>query len=78
MDDLLWDTQAMERMFIYEFQQNELWDGIDIIDTFFESLKFASTTPLFGDGKLRNIDLESTFSLYSFKVKHGMSNTCFS
>ena len=44
MDDFLWDTQAMEGMLLDAFQQNELGDDIDITDTFFESLKYASTT----------------------------------
>jgi hypothetical protein len=48
MDDFLWDTQAMEGMLLHAFQQNELGDDVDVVDTFFESLKFASTTPLFG------------------------------
>jgi hypothetical protein len=50
MDDFLWDTQAMEGILLHAFQQNELGDDANIIDTFFESLKFASTTPLFGHG----------------------------
>jgi hypothetical protein len=48
MDDFLQDTQAMEGMLLDAFQQNELGDDIDVVDTFFESLKSASTTPLFG------------------------------
>jgi hypothetical protein len=48
MDDFLWDTQAMEGMLLDAFQQNELGDDIDVIDTFYEILKYASTTPLFG------------------------------
>jgi hypothetical protein len=48
MDDLLWDTSAMEGMLIDEFQQNEPGDDVDVIYTFYEILKFASTTPLFG------------------------------
>jgi hypothetical protein len=48
MDDLFWDTQAMEGMCLGAFQQNKLWDDNDVVDTFFEILKYASTTPLFG------------------------------
>ena len=50
MDDSLWDTQYVERILLDEFQQNELGDNVDIIDTFFEILKFASAAPLFGHG----------------------------
>jgi hypothetical protein len=38
----------MEGMFLHEFQQNELGDDVDIVDTLFEILKSISTTPLFG------------------------------
>jgi hypothetical protein len=48
MDDFLSDTQAMEGMLLNAFQQNELGDGTDVVDTLFKSLKSASTTPLFG------------------------------
>jgi hypothetical protein len=48
MNDLLWNSQAMEGSFLDAFQQNELGDDTDFIYTFFESLKYASTTPLFG------------------------------
>jgi hypothetical protein len=48
MDYLLWDAQVMEGMFLYAFHQNELGDEVDFIDTFYEILKSASTTPLFG------------------------------
>jgi hypothetical protein len=50
MDDLSHDTQSMEGMLLHAFQQNELGGMLDIIDIFFESLKSASTTPLFGHG----------------------------
>ena len=51
MDDYLRDTTAMETMLLDAFQNDDqLGDDADIADTFFESLKFASTTPLFGPG----------------------------
>ena len=49
MDDYLRDMTAMEIMLLDEFQNDDqLGDDAHIADTFFESLKFASTTPLFG------------------------------
>ena len=49
MDDYLRETTAMEKMFLDAFQNNDqLGDDAHIADTFFESLKFSSTTPLFG------------------------------
>jgi hypothetical protein len=45
MDDFLWDTQAMEGMLLHAFQQNELGDDVDVIDTFFESLKYCFHHP---------------------------------
>jgi hypothetical protein len=48
MDDFLQDTQAMEGMLLDAFRQNVLGDGTDVVDTFYERLKFYSTTPLFG------------------------------
>lgn len=48
MDNLLWDTQAMEGMFLHAFHKNELGDDVDVFDTFFKILKSTSTTPLFG------------------------------
>ena len=51
MDDYLRDTTAMETMVLDKFQNDDqLGDDAHIADTFFESLKFASTTPLFGPG----------------------------
>jgi hypothetical protein len=38
----------MEGMLLDEFQKNKLGDDDDIIDTFYEILKFSSTAPLFG------------------------------
>jgi hypothetical protein len=48
MKDFLWDTHAMEGMLLDAFQQNELGDDTDFIYTFYENMKFSSTTPLFG------------------------------
>ena len=51
MDDYLRDTTAMETMLLYAFQNyDQLGDDAHIADTFFKSLKFSSTTPLFGPG----------------------------
>ena len=49
MDDYLRDMTTMETMLLDVFQSDDqLRDDAHITDTFFESLKFASTTPLFG------------------------------
>ena len=48
MDDYLQDMTAMEEMLIDAFHNDELGDDAYIIDTLFENLKYASTTPLFG------------------------------
>ena len=49
MDDYLRDMITMETMLLDAFQNDyQLGDDAHIADTFFESLKFASTTPLFG------------------------------
>jgi hypothetical protein len=77
MDDFLWDTQAVEGMLLHEFQQNELGDDIDIVDTFFEILKYSSTNPLFGHGS-RSTQLGTIILLYKLKVMYVMSDTCFS
>ena len=51
MDDYLRDTTAMEIMLLDAFQNDDqLGHDACIADTFSESLKFASTTPLFGHG----------------------------
>lgn len=76
-DDFLRDTQAMEGMLLDAFQQNELGDDINIDDTLFESLNFASTTPLLELGTSRSTELGTTMLLYKLKVKHGMSNMYF-
>ena len=66
----------MEGMFLDAFQQNELRDDVDVTDTFFESIKYASTTPLFETS--RSIELGTIMLLYNLKLKNGMPNTCFS
>ena len=45
MDDYLRDTTAMVTMLLHAFENDDqLRDDAHIVDTFFESLKFASTT----------------------------------
>jgi hypothetical protein len=78
MDDYLRDTTAMETMLLDAFQNDELGDDAHITDTFFESLKSASTTPLFGPSQSKSTQLGTTMLLYNLKEKFGMSNTCFS
>ena len=57
MDEYLRDMTTMETMLLDAFQNNDQQgDDAHIADTFFESLKFSSTTPLFGPGG----QLEST------------------
>ena len=68
----------METMLLDSFRNDELGDDAHITDTFFESLKYASTTPLFGHGPSRSTQLGTTMLLYNLEVNHGMSNTCFS
>jgi hypothetical protein len=48
IDDFLRDTQSMEGMLLHAFQKNEPGDDADVVDTFFESLEYDSTTPHFG------------------------------
>jgi hypothetical protein len=59
----------MDVMFLDSFQENELGDDVDVVDTFFESLKFASTTPLFGrvQGSAGSTQLGTTMLLYKLK-----------
>ena len=79
MDDYLWDKTAMEEMLLDAFQNDELGDDAHIIDTLFESLKYASTTPLFGPyGKSKSTELGTMMLLYNLKAKFGMLNACFS
>ena len=77
MDDLLWDTQAMEGILLDTFQQNELGYDVDIIDTFFKILKFASMTPLFGYVPSRSIQIGRKMLLYNLKVMY-VCQTCVS
>ena len=69
----------MEGMLLYAFQQNELGDETDVVDTFYENLKSASTTPLFGrlQGS-RSTQLGTQMLLYNSKTMYGMSDSCFS
>ena len=57
--------------------ENELGDGICIVDTFFESLKSASTAPLFGHGLSSSTQLGRTMLLYNLKVIYGMLDVHF-
>jgi hypothetical protein len=77
MDDFLWDSQATKRMLLHAFQQNELGDGVDILDTFFESLKSTYTSPLFGH-ESRSNQLGTTMLLFNLKAMYDMSDACFS
>jgi hypothetical protein len=78
MDDLLHDTQAMGGMLLHAFQQIELGDDDDVIDTYFESLESASTPPFFGQHGSRSTKLGTIILLYNLKSMHVMSATCFS
>ena len=80
MDDYLRDTTAMETMLLDAFQNDDqLGDDAHIADTFFESLKFSSTTPLFGPGsQSKYTQLGTTMLLYNLKANFGLSNACFS
>ena len=78
MDDYLWDTIAMETMLLDALQNDELEHDAHINDTIFESLKPASTTPLFGpSAQSKSTQLGTTMLLYNVKAKFGMSNACF-
>ena len=74
MDDYLRDMTTMETMLLYTFKNDDqLGDDAHIANTFFESLKFASTTPLFNQSK--STQLGTTMLLYKLKsnvwhVKH--------
>ena len=80
MDDYLRDMIAIETMLLDAFQNDDhLGDDAHIADTFFESLKFSSTTPLFGPGgQSKSTYLGTTMLLYNLKAKFGLSNSCFS
>jgi hypothetical protein len=74
MDDYLRDTISMEKMLLDAFQNDELGDDAHITDIFFEILKSASTTPLFGPSQSKYTYLGTTILLYNLKEKFGMSN----
>ena len=80
MDDYLRDTIAMETMLLDAFQNDDqLGDDAHIADTFFESLKFASNTPLFGpSGQSNSTQLGTMMLLYNLKANFGLWNACFS
>ena len=80
MDDYLRDTTAMETMLLDAFQNDDqLGDDAHIIDTFFDGLKFDSTTPLFGpSGQSKSTQLGTTMLLYNLKSNFVLSNACFS
>jgi hypothetical protein len=65
-------------MLLQIFQQNERGDDVDFVDTFFKILKYASTTPLFGERGSRSTQLGTTMLLYNLKGMYGMSDMCFS
>jgi hypothetical protein len=79
MDDFLRDTRAMEGMLLDAFQQNELGDDVDVVDTFSENLKYASTTPLFGlvHESTGSTQLWTTMLMYNLKAMYGMLDVCF-
>jgi hypothetical protein len=78
MDDYLQDTIAVETILLDAFQNDELGDDAHITDTFFKSLKYASTNPLFGPSRSNSTQLGTSSLLYNLKSKFGMSNTYFS
>ena len=69
MDFYSRDMTAMEIMFLDAFpNDDQLGDDAHIADTFFESLKFGSTTPLFGPGgQPKFTQLGTTMLLYNMK-----------
>jgi len=78
MDDYLWDTIVMETMLFNAFQNDELGDDAHITNTFFERLKFASTTPLFGPSNQSKFgQLGTTMLLEILKANFIMSIACF-
>jgi hypothetical protein len=70
----------MEGMLLDAFQEKELGDDIDVIDVFYESLKFSSTTPRFGPihGYERSTQPGTKILLYNLKAMYGMLDTRFS
>ena len=67
----------MEGILLDSFQQNELGDDADVVDTFFEILKSTSTTPLFGRQGSRSTQIGTTMLLYNLKQMYGIPNMCF-
>ena len=66
---------GMKEMLLDAFQKNELGDEVDVIDTFYKSLKFASTTPIFGpmQQSARSTKLGTTMVRYNLKTMYGMA-----
>ena len=79
MDDYLRDTNAMEKMLLDAFQNDDqLGDDSHITKTIFEILKFSSTAPLFGPGnQSKSTQLGRTMLLYNLKENFGLSNAFF-
>jgi hypothetical protein len=77
MDDYLQDTTTMDIILLDSLKNDDLGDDAHITNTFFESLKYASTTPLFGPSQSKSTQLGTTMLLYNLKVNFGMSNPCF-
>ena len=76
MDDYLRDTTAMDTMLLDAFQNDDQIG--DDAHSFFESLKFPSTTPLFGPGgQSKYTQLGTTMLLYNLKENFGFLNACF-
>jgi hypothetical protein len=77
MDDLLWDTQAMEGILLHEIHQNKIGYDTDVVYTFFEILKSTSTTPLFSWHRSRSTQIVTQMLLYNLKAMYGMPYACF-
>ena len=74
MDDLFWNTSAMEAMSLDAFKNNERGDDAHVTDTFFHILKQDSTTRLFGPGWSKYTQLGTIVLLYNLKEMYGMSH----
>ena len=77
MDVHLWDITTMDAMLLDAFQNDDVGDDSHIIDTLFESLKSATTTPLSRPGS-KSTHLGTMMFFYKLKEKFCMSNACFS
>ena len=77
MDELLWQTSAMDAMLLHTFQDNEMRDDTHITEAFFESVKSNSNTLLFGPSWSKYTQLGTIMLLYNLKAMCGMSNACF-